>query len=124
MHVHKDLGGLGIDTLEDIIGYKKLQVLMKGLNGKGIFGKLMTQAVDRLQHYTQPNQSPLEAGTRHVVDNNDMWVLTLSKWMEKNKITIKTKKKGNLQNELRRRHGDSRCYEHDNGKTNSMKLGT
>jgi hypothetical protein len=50
----------------------------------------MTEAVERLQHYTQSNQSPLEAGTKHVVDKNDMWMLTLSKWMEKNKITIKT----------------------------------
>jgi hypothetical protein len=50
----------------------------------------MTKAVERLQHYTQSNQNPLEAGTKHVVDNNDMWVFTLSKWMEKNKITIKT----------------------------------
>ena len=68
-------------------------MLMKGLNGKGTFGKLMTEAVGRLQHCTQSKQSPLEAGTRQVVDNNDMWVLTLSKWMEKNKIAIKTKKR-------------------------------
>ena len=59
MHVHKDLGGLGIDTLENTIGYEKLKILMKGLNGKGTFGKLMTEAVERLQHYTQSNQYPL-----------------------------------------------------------------
>ena len=63
---------------------------MKGLNGKGTFRKLMTEAVERLQHYTQSNQSPLKGGTKHVVDNNDMWMLTLSKWMKKHKITIKT----------------------------------
>ena len=68
MHVHKDLGGLGIDTLEDTIGYEKLKIIMKGLNGKGTFEKLMTEAVERLQHYTQSNRSPLEAGTKHVVD--------------------------------------------------------
>ena len=93
MHVHKDLGGLGIDTLENTIGYEKLKILMKGLNGKGTFGKLMAEAVERLQHYTQSNQNPLETGTNHVVDKNDMWLLTLSKWMEKNRITIKTEKR-------------------------------
>ena len=37
MHVHKDLGGLGIDKLEDSVGHEKLKILIKGLNGKGKF---------------------------------------------------------------------------------------
>ena len=37
MHVREDLGGLGIDKLEDAVGYEKLKILLKGLNGKGKF---------------------------------------------------------------------------------------
>ena len=29
IHVHKDLGGLGIDKLEDAVGYEKLKILLK-----------------------------------------------------------------------------------------------
>ena len=90
IHVHKDLGGLGIDKLEDAVGYEKLKILLKGLNGKGKFGTLMREATERLQHYTQSNKNPLEQSVQHVQDNNDMWLLTLKQWMEAHDITIKT----------------------------------
>ena len=77
IHVHKDLGGLGIDTLEDAVWYEKLKTLLKGFNGKGKFGALMREATERLQHYTQSNKNPLEQSVQHVQDNNDMWLLTL-----------------------------------------------
>lgn len=62
---------------------------MKGLNGEGTFVKLMREAVENVQHYTQSNQNPLEVGTKHVEDNNDMWILTLSKWMGKKQNYLK-----------------------------------
>ena len=60
----------------------------------------MTDAVHRMQHYTKSNVSPLEQPTWSIENTNDMWMLELKAWMDKNKFTIKTdrkKKEGNCE---------------------------
>jgi hypothetical protein len=50
---------------------------MKGLNGKGAFGKLMQEAVERHRHYTQPNQS------KHTDTDTHRTKQTPSQWAER-----------------------------------------
>ena len=66
LHAHRDLGGMEIDTLSDLVGIEKIIILMKGLESNTKFGQIMTEAVHRMQHYTKSNVSPLEEPTWYI----------------------------------------------------------
>ena len=102
IHGHKDLGGLHVDMLEDLINAHKLKILEKFLKSNNMTHHIALGAIYRLQHYAKTGHNPMQIPvTEYTTTTNNMWLYILKQWMEKHEIQFRHhdthKKHANLQ---------------------------
>ena len=102
IHGHKDLGGLHVDMLEDLINAHRLKILEKFLKSNNMTHHIALGAIYRLQHYAKTGHNPMHIHvTEYTTTANNMWLYILKQWMEKHQIQFRYydthKKHTNLQ---------------------------
>ena len=90
VHGHVDLGGLGLDKLEDTINAARLKMVERFLHGHRMSYDIMTGTIYRLQHYARTDENPMSAEVcEYITPRNDMWLYNLKRWMEQHQIELK-----------------------------------
>ena len=60
LHAHEDLGGMGLDRVEDMVGERQVKMLKQGINSNALYGKTIRAAIYRLQHQAGTGEDPLQ----------------------------------------------------------------
>ena len=90
IHGHKDLGGLGIDKLVDVINAARLKMLERFLHNHNMSHDIILGAIHRLRKYAKTNTNPMETKICDYVEPCEtMWLYHLKQWMEEHDIELR-----------------------------------
>ena len=90
VHGHKDLGGMNIDKLEDLINAHRLKLLEKFLKSNGMTRHIALGAIHRLQKYAKTGLNPMQQKIMdYTTTPKNMWLYLLKQWMENNDVELR-----------------------------------
>jgi hypothetical protein len=83
IHGHDDLGGMGVDKIEDTINTTRLKMVERFLYNQDMSHDIILGTIHRLREYARTSKSPMEVAICDYIDPNpNMWIYHLKKWME------------------------------------------
>ena len=89
MYMHKDMGGIGQNSILDLVNTERLMILLSCLEEGGQMKKIINGAIYRLKKEARIHNNPLANKiTNYMTPITNSWLYNLKVWMEKHDITI------------------------------------
>jgi len=90
LYLHEHMGGMGHDTIVDLVNMDRLIILIQCLEEEGQMKKIMDGAIHRLQQSAKITGNPLQTEiTTFMAPQSNTWLYNLKVWMEHKKVTVK-----------------------------------
>jgi hypothetical protein len=97
LYMHEDMGGLGQDSIEDLINTDRLITLVMCLQDKGQMRKIINGAINRLKLQAKILSNPLVTEiTEFMAPQQNTWLYNLKLWMEAKGIKVRQNHNGSL----------------------------
>ena len=83
IYMHEHMGGMGHDTIVDLVNMERLITLMQCLEDVGQMKNIMNGAIRRLQQSAKITGHPLQTEiTKFMAPQTNTWLYNLKVWME------------------------------------------